>query len=548
MTPLLAQRLKTERSFERLYHRYAGDVYRYALAVSRNGADAEDVTQTTFLNAYRAVQRGEEPRAPKNWLLAIAHNVLRQRFRQQARRPEQVELDDSVGASVPDEEYTAEDIRRALGELAFNQRAALVMRELEGRSYREIAAILELSVSAVETLIFRARRALREQLETSMTCNAAERAVSLQLDGRLPRTDKGALRAHLRTCSACATLARSQRAQRSAIKGLGAIPLPASITSWFGGGAGTAVVAKAVAAVAATVLVAGGTVEAAKQLRSAPETRAASMPAPAFASLEAYAGAFGAAVPIYVAEWTASRSSRAAPAGEAAIVLVPLRKPAIGAGAEPSAVPDADAPLAPTPFGDPLPPVSGHGTPGDTKPIAPRTAAPGASPGAPPPQRATDDAALATTPAAAGASATHGAANAGADTVAPSDAATAPDDANSPKGPPATPPGQAAKASDDTNTSKGPPASPPGQAAKAGSDAGTPKPSPADAQKGPAADPPGQQQDKGAKPNPTTPEAATPPSRPDTPKPQEPPGQAAQPSPGPPADTPASPPPGTGRP
>jgi RNA polymerase sigma-70 factor (ECF subfamily) len=271
MTPILAQRLRTDRSFERLYRRYVGDVYRYAFAVCRNAADAEDITQTTFLNAYRASQAGQQPRSPKNWLLAIAHNVMRQRFRQASRRPDQVELGDAVAATIPDEEgYSAEDIRRALGELAFNQRAALVMRELEGRSYGEIAEILSVSVSAVETLIFRARRALREQLEGSLSCREAELAVSRQLDGRLSRADKGALRAHLRTCSDCASFARSQRAQRSALKGLAAIPLPASLGSFFGGGGGlgTAVAAKAAAATALGLLVAGGGVETARQLHA----------------------------------------------------------------------------------------------------------------------------------------------------------------------------------------------------------------------------------------------------------------------------------------
>ena len=59
MTPLLAERLRADRSFERMYRKHVGDVYRYALAVLRHPADAEDVTQTTFLNAYRAFQRGE---------------------------------------------------------------------------------------------------------------------------------------------------------------------------------------------------------------------------------------------------------------------------------------------------------------------------------------------------------------------------------------------------------------------------------------------------------------------------------------------------------
>src|SRR5213083_862618 len=205
MTPLLAQRPRSDRGFERLYRRHVGDVYRYALAVMRNEADAEDVTQTTFMNALRAFQRGERPQKPQNWLIAIAHNVCRQRFRQSARRPTEVAFDDDIGTQLvePDEDApTGEDIRRALGHLAFNQRAALVMRELEGRSYAEIAEILDLSPSAVETLISR------------------------QLDGRLARRGKGALRAHLRECPQCALFARRQRAQRSALRSLGAVPVP----------------------------------------------------------------------------------------------------------------------------------------------------------------------------------------------------------------------------------------------------------------------------------------------------------------------------------
>ena len=262
MTPLLAQRPRSDRGFERMYRRYVGDVYRYALAVMRNPADAEDVTQTTFLNAYRAyVEKGNRPEKPQNWLIAIAHNVCRQRFRQSARRPSEVSFEDDIADTVVDEDTpSGEDIRRALGHLAFNQRAALVMRELEGRSYAEISEILGLSTSAVETLIFRARRALREQLEGSFTCGEAEFAISRQLDGRLSRAEKGQLRAHLRECSECAGFARRQRAQRGALKTLALAPIPSSLTSLFGGGGaavGTGVALKAAAAVTAGLVIGG---------------------------------------------------------------------------------------------------------------------------------------------------------------------------------------------------------------------------------------------------------------------------------------------------
>ena len=259
MAPLLAHRPGVDRAFERLYRRYALDVYRYANAVLRNQADAEDVTQTTFMNAYRALERGERPESPHNWLIAIAHNVCRQRFRAASRRVQEVLIEDDVADHLvqPDDDDapSPEDIKRALAQLAFNQRAALVMRELEGRSYTEIADLLGVSVSAVETLIFRARRALREQLDASLTCGQAEQLLSRQLDGELAKDDRAQLRAHLRACATCRKLARSQRAHRSALRSLGALPLPSSLASLFGGGAP---VAAKVAVAVVTASVAGG--------------------------------------------------------------------------------------------------------------------------------------------------------------------------------------------------------------------------------------------------------------------------------------------------
>lgn len=261
-------------AFEALYRREAPHVYRYTLALLSSQADAEEVTQTAFLNAYRAIQRGERPRNPGAWLRAIALNLCRQRFRQAARRPSEVPLHEDVADVVADDQApTLDDLTRALKHLPFNQRAALVMREFEGSSPGEIAQALDLSTSAVEALLFRARRSLREQLEGSLTCQQAERALSLQLDGLLPRSERGALRAHLRECAECAHLARGLRAQRGAMKSLALLPLPSSLAWASQSGAGAAIgasvtagapvagslTAKLVAgALATTVLVGGG--------------------------------------------------------------------------------------------------------------------------------------------------------------------------------------------------------------------------------------------------------------------------------------------------
>src|SRR5918992_3536931 len=261
-TALLARSATPDRAFERLYRRHVHDVYRYVLAVLRNQADAEDATQATFLSAYRAFIRGEEPLKPRNWLLKIAHNECRQRFRAASRRPTEVAWDDERGAApgVDETVPTADEIRSALAHLSFNQRSALVMRELEGRSYAEIGGILDLSVSAVETRLFRARRALREQLEGALTCGEAEATLSRRLDGRLPAADQRLLRAHLRECAECATLERKQRARRAAVKRLGIIQLPPSLAGFLGGSGsitGGAILGSGLAAKAAAVVAAG---------------------------------------------------------------------------------------------------------------------------------------------------------------------------------------------------------------------------------------------------------------------------------------------------
>jgi RNA polymerase sigma factor (sigma-70 family) len=157
-----------DQAFARLYEQYAKDVYRYALAVMRNPADAEDVVQTTFMNAYRAYKKGdEEILKPQHWLIKIAHNACRTRAIRASRRPREVPMDEQVHElSLPeDEKPNVAAVLEALANLPFNQRSALVMRELEGRSYEEIAETLTVTVSAVETLIFRARRSLRLKRE-----------------------------------------------------------------------------------------------------------------------------------------------------------------------------------------------------------------------------------------------------------------------------------------------------------------------------------------------------------------------------------------------
>lgn len=233
--------------FDRLYRRHAPSVYRYAYAVLGNQADAEDVTQQTFLNAYRAIADGTKPRKAENWLLRIAHNELRRHFRTNGRAVE-VEFDERLAQPVPESsEPSLADVLRALRQLPPIQRSALVMREFEGRSYAEIAEVLDVSQSALEALIFRARRGLAEYLEGALTCTDAEQALSRRLDGRLARREARRLKEHLHECAPCARFAGVQKRQRSLLKGLSVMPVPASLFLFRGEPAAAALGASAVA-------------------------------------------------------------------------------------------------------------------------------------------------------------------------------------------------------------------------------------------------------------------------------------------------------------
>jgi RNA polymerase sigma factor (sigma-70 family) len=219
------------RAADDLYRRHGGEVYRYAFAVLGNHADAEDVTQTTFLNAYRSLEQGVRPRKPSNWLLVIAGNAIKQRFRQQDARPHEVALDDRVEGPSPDDTGpTVGEVLAALAVIPPYQRQALVLREFEGRSYKEIAEILGVTTSALETLLFRARRSLAEELEHQITCTDAQFAISQATDGRVARKERRRLRRHVDECPDCARFARLQQRQRRALRGLALVPVPVSFT------------------------------------------------------------------------------------------------------------------------------------------------------------------------------------------------------------------------------------------------------------------------------------------------------------------------------
>jgi RNA polymerase sigma factor (sigma-70 family) len=155
---------------ERLFQQHSGWIYGYCLRLLRSPEEAEDAVQATYLNACRSLKGGFEPRADSAWLLTVAHNVCITRLRSSGRR---ARLERPQDAGVLEETVPAPDRRadeliglpEALAALPDQQRQAILLREWQGLSYREVATKLRLTQSAVETLIFRARRSLAAALE-----------------------------------------------------------------------------------------------------------------------------------------------------------------------------------------------------------------------------------------------------------------------------------------------------------------------------------------------------------------------------------------------
>jgi RNA polymerase sigma factor (sigma-70 family) len=157
-----------------LYRQYGKQIYAYCLHQLRSREEAEDAVQTTFLNAFRGLQRGTTTRYEQAWLYKIAQNVCIARRSSSGRRlkleaPDDFEILQEVvpSGAAPAEGDTLElmGLDAALDSMPENQRRAILLREWQGLSYREIASELGLSQGAVEMLIFRARRTLALALE-----------------------------------------------------------------------------------------------------------------------------------------------------------------------------------------------------------------------------------------------------------------------------------------------------------------------------------------------------------------------------------------------
>jgi RNA polymerase sigma-70 factor (ECF subfamily) len=155
---------------ERLFQEHSGWIYGYCLRFLRSPEEAEDALQATYLNACRSLGAGVRPTVGSAWLLRIAQNVCLTRLRASGRRHRLEHVQDVtiLEETIPAPDRPAEELiglTGALASLPDRQRHAILLREWQGLSHREVARRLGLTEGAAETLIFRARRSLAAALE-----------------------------------------------------------------------------------------------------------------------------------------------------------------------------------------------------------------------------------------------------------------------------------------------------------------------------------------------------------------------------------------------
>jgi len=158
-------------------------LYTAALRMTRNPAEAEDLVQETYLKAYRSFESFKEGTNLKAWLYKILTNTFINAYRARRRRPEQSELDDvedlylyrrlggleaaAAGRSAEEEVmdlFTDVEVKDALESLPEQFRMAVLLADVEGFSYKDIADIMDVPIGTVMSRIHRGRRALQKVL------------------------------------------------------------------------------------------------------------------------------------------------------------------------------------------------------------------------------------------------------------------------------------------------------------------------------------------------------------------------------------------------
>jgi RNA polymerase sigma-70 factor (ECF subfamily) len=158
-------------------------LYSAALRMTRNPSDAEDLVQETYLKAYRGFGGFQEGTNLKAWLYRILTNTFINSYRSKKRRPDETELDEvedlylyrrlggleavNAGRSAEDELmdwFTDVEVKDAIEHLPENFRLAVLLADVEGFSYKEIAEILDIPIGTVMSRLHRGRKALQKEL------------------------------------------------------------------------------------------------------------------------------------------------------------------------------------------------------------------------------------------------------------------------------------------------------------------------------------------------------------------------------------------------
>lgn len=169
------------RGYQLLVDAYADRVFSTCLNLTRNREDAEDVTQEVFTTIYLSISSFEGNSKLSTWIYAIATNKCKEFLRKKTRKKRsgfhtELEREDShtlplqiinfqhPGVVLEDKER-ADILFSAIDQLAENQQIAYTLHKIEGRSYQEVAEMMEVSISSVESLLFRAKKRLQQLLE-----------------------------------------------------------------------------------------------------------------------------------------------------------------------------------------------------------------------------------------------------------------------------------------------------------------------------------------------------------------------------------------------
>ncbi|HEU5262071.1 MAG TPA: sigma-70 family RNA polymerase sigma factor [Gemmatimonadales bacterium] len=174
--PPAATEAEKRQSFEREALVHLDSLYRVALRLTNNPSEADDLVQETMLKAYRAWHQFQPGTNAKGWLLTILRHAFINEYRRRTRHPETVDLDTiepySVFEELQDEDpqgtffdrIVDDQVLRAIDELPEQFRETVVLSDVEGLSYEEIARMLDVPVGTVKSRLFRARRLLQRRL------------------------------------------------------------------------------------------------------------------------------------------------------------------------------------------------------------------------------------------------------------------------------------------------------------------------------------------------------------------------------------------------